>query len=95
MAQPRAEADGSVLNPLPSPLPTLLLPSVLELERRARAEKGLECTGERHIRDSAQSWRPEPGKASKARGRPCVRLASDDRAEVLISSRATLLEPPL
>lgn len=39
MAQPRVEADGSVLNPLPSPLPTLLLQSVLELERRPGQRK--------------------------------------------------------
>lgn len=83
--------------PFPPPPHTLLLQCALELRggREAKAEKGVGCTRERHIRDSAQSWRPEPGKASKAQGEPCVCLATDDRAEALVPSRPTLPGPPL
>lgn len=61
--------------------------------REAEAEKGLEHNRERHIRDRAQSWRPEPEKASKAWGGPCVHLAADDRTQALIPSRPSLLGP--
>lgn len=63
--------------------------------REAEAEKGLEHNRERHIRGSAESRSPEPRKASKAQGRPCVCLAADDRARVLIPSRPGLLGLPL
>lgn len=77
----------------PGPAPAI----ALELDRRERGRGGERPGVHRggHIRNSAQSWGPEPGKASKARDRPCVCLATHDRAKALVPSRPTLLRPPL